>query len=212
MSTQKGIPSAKGHLIACHECDLLVELPHHKVGTRLTCPNCGYVLCDSRHEALTKTLAASLAALILFIPANFLPIMAIKIGEFGQSTTVLEGARLMWRGEYYWVAFMVLLTAFIVPLLELSLLASISILAKLRKGIRFVAMATKTYQKIRSWGMLEVYMFGILVSIVKLVDLADLVVNGGLYCFSGLLFCATYAAASFDPHEVWEIVDDVKND
>ncbi|TAA47153.1 paraquat-inducible protein A [Corallincola spongiicola] len=206
----KSLPE-HGHLTACHECDLLVNLPHERVGYRLKCPCCGYVIVDTRYDALGKTLAASLAALLLFIPANLLPIMAINIGDMGQSTTVLQGAKLMWQAEYFWVAFMVVLTAFIVPLLELSLLLSITVLAKLRRGMGFVVSAVKVYQKIRSWGMLEVYMFGILVSIVKLVDLADLVVNGGLYCFGGLLFCSTYAAASFDPHEVWEIVDETKH-
>jgi paraquat-inducible protein A len=208
--TQSLSSSAHSHLTACHECDLLVEIPHQKEGSRLRCPRCGYVIADTPQDALNKTIAAALAALLLFFPANFLPIMAIKIGSLGQNTTVLEGAVLMWQEEYFWVAFMVVLTAFLVPLAELTLLLTICLLTKLRRGMSYVVKLLKIYQKIRSWGMLEVYMFGILVSIVKLVDLADLQINGGLYCFAGLLFCATYAAASFDPHEVWEIVDECK--
>lgn len=201
--------SQETHLTACHECDLLLHLPHGSTNTRTRCPRCGYTLVVHHKDGLIAPFCASMAALILFLPANFFPLMAIRIGELRQDATIWEGISLMWAEEFYWVSFMVLLTAILVPAIELTLLFVVSLLALLRRGRRTMIFSLKWLQRLTDWGMLEVYMIAILVSIVKLVDLADLITDLGLYFFSGLLLMTTYAFSKFDPHQVWEVIDEM---
>ncbi|HFS0768431.1 TPA: paraquat-inducible protein A, partial [Pseudomonas aeruginosa] len=60
------------------------------------------------------------------------------------------------------------------------------------------------YHHLREWGMLEVYLMGILVSIVKLIDMADLSLGIGLACFVALLFTQVWLEVTMSPHQVWE--------
>ena len=65
-------------LVACHECDLLMRKPELAHGEKALCPRCGYELYAHRHNVVQRSLALVLAALLLYIPANFLPIMAVS--------------------------------------------------------------------------------------------------------------------------------------
>ena len=63
-------------LVACHECDLLMHKPHLAEGLRAECPRCGHVLFHHRSRVLSRSLALVITALLLYVPANFLPIIA----------------------------------------------------------------------------------------------------------------------------------------
>ncbi|MFP3409671.1 paraquat-inducible protein A, partial [Pseudomonas sp. SIMBA_065] len=62
-------------LVACHECDLLLRKPVLQCDEKAECPRCGYELYAHRHNVVNRSLALVLTALLLFVPANFLPIM-----------------------------------------------------------------------------------------------------------------------------------------
>ena len=62
----------------------------------------------------------------------------------------------------------------------------------------------RIYHHMREWGMLEVYLIGILVSIVKLADLAELSVGLGLFCFIALLLVQVWLEVTMSPHQIWE--------
>ena len=78
-------------LVACHECDLLMRKPELAHGEKALCPRCGYELYAHRHNVVQRSLALVIAALLLYIPANFLPIMQLHL--LGQSShdTVWSG-------------------------------------------------------------------------------------------------------------------------
>ena len=74
-------------LVACHECDLLMRKPVLALGEKAQCPRCGYELYAHRHNVVERSLALVLAALLLYIPANFLPIMQLNLlGQTSQDT------------------------------------------------------------------------------------------------------------------------------
>ena len=66
-------------LVACHECDLLMRKPQLADGESAQCPRCGYELFSHRHQVVRRSLALVMAALLLYIPANFLPIMQLNL-------------------------------------------------------------------------------------------------------------------------------------
>ena len=66
-------------LVACHECDLLMRRPHLALGEKAQCPRCGYELYAHRHNVVERSLALVIAALQLYVPANFIPNMQLKL-------------------------------------------------------------------------------------------------------------------------------------
>ena len=78
-------------LVACHECDLLMRKPHLALGEKAQCPRCGYELYAHRHNVVERSLALVIAALLLYIPANFLPIMELNLLGQSSEDTVWSG-------------------------------------------------------------------------------------------------------------------------
>ncbi|TBU72380.1 paraquat-inducible protein A [Pseudomonas daroniae] len=191
-------------LVACHECDLLMRKPHISDGERVECSRCGYELYNHRHQVVRRSLALVLAALLLYVPANFLPIMHLNL--LGQTTqdTVWSGVLGLYDSGMQSIAVVVFLCSMAVPLLKLlcQLLVLLSISLKLGRG--YGLLLYRIYHHMREWGMLEVYLMGILVSIVKLADIAALSLGFGLLCFIALLLVQVWLEVTMSPNQIWE--------
>ena len=196
------IPSLS-ELAACLECDLLMRRPPLVDGERAECPRCGYELYSQRHQVVRRSLALVLAALLLYVPANFLPIMRLNL--LGQTTedTIWSGVVGLYESDMQGVAVVVFLCSMAVPLLKLlcQLLVLLSIAWNIGRG--YGLLFYRIYHHLRDWGMLEVYLMGILVAVVKLADIADLSLGIGLACFVALLLVQVWLEVTMSPHQIW---------
>ncbi|MEN8259255.1 MAG: paraquat-inducible protein A, partial [Pseudomonadota bacterium] len=162
-------------LIACGECDLLLKALPAEAGSKVRCPRCGHVLAHPQKNSLETCLALSLAGLLLFVPANFLPILTLSVLGKTQTETMVSGVSALYRGGLWWVALLVALCSVVVPLGKLLLMFYVSACLKLGRFPDNLGRSFRCYHQLDTWGMLEVYMLGILVAVVKLKDMADVV-------------------------------------
>ncbi|KAF0190157.1 MAG: paraquat-inducible protein [Desulfobulbaceae bacterium] len=194
-------------VIACHDCDLLNRLPEGAT-TTLLCARCGAVLYQYKPNSIDRALALTLAALILFILSNCFPFLAMKSGGFIQETTLLTGIHELWKQELYGLAFLVLLTCVLVPLLQM--LGLLYILAPLKLGLRPAVQAARVLrlvQEVAPWGMMEVFMMGILVALVKLGHMATIIPGISVFSFGALIFIMAAAFSNLDPALLWDRLD-----
>lgn len=200
--------SRAGHsieqLIACHECDLLMHNQPIEDGERIECPRCGYELYSHRHQVIRRSMALVLAALLLYIPANFLPI--IELNLLGQETqdTVWSGVLGLYDSGMQPVAVVVFLSSMVIPLFKLLIQLFVLLSIRFDFGRSYGLLFYRMYHHMREWGMLEVYLMGILVAVVKLVDVADLTFGVGLLCFVGLLLLQVWLEVTMSPHQIWQ--------
>ncbi len=190
-------------LIACHECDLLMRHTEVRDGERAECPRCGYELYRHRHQVVRRSLALVLAALLLYVPANFLPIMQLNL--LGQTAIdTLWGAVIgLYGSGMQGIAAVVFLCSMAIPLLKLLCQLAVLLSIRLDFGRSYGLLLYRIYHHLRDWGMLEVYLMGILVAIVKLVELADLSLGLGLFCFVALLLIQVWLEVTMSPHQIW---------
>ncbi len=187
----------------CHECDLLVSIPQLKDGNSVSCPRCKGHLIKHYRSRLLPPLLISLSGLLLFLPANFLPIMTLSVlGNDGENTMVKGVYRLAVDG-YWWMAVLVLFCSILVPLLKFALVFFISLRAYLSRWGLSVIYALRFHKKLEAWGMLDVYLIALLLSYIKLMDMGDIVIDIGLFCFLGFLFLDILVTTRFEPGEVW---------
>jgi paraquat-inducible protein A len=191
-------------LIACHECDLLLRKPLTSAGEKVECPRCGYELYTHRSQVVRRSLALVITALLLYLPANFLPIMQLNL--LGQVTedTVWSGVLGLYSSGMQSIAVVVFLCSMAVPLLKLLCQFAVLLSIRFDLGRSYGLLLYRIYHHMREWGMLEVYLMGILVAIVKLVDLADLSIGIGLFCFIALLLVQVWLEVTMSPHQIWE--------
>ncbi|MBW2708593.1 MAG: paraquat-inducible protein A [Deltaproteobacteria bacterium] len=198
-------------LTACPDCDLLLkETPGREgapEGRKSRCPRCGSVLYSPRKNTVERTLALSLTGLILFFPAMLLPVMALDVMGLEQSTNLVRGMSVLFRSGFHAVAILALLTGVAIPFIKLLILFIVSLTLSLKSKSYLLILFFRMYQFLDEWGMLEIYMLGILVSIIKLKDLAQLSYGMGLFCFAALLIITVCTAISLDEHQYWSLLD-----
>ncbi|HAB02159.1 MAG TPA: paraquat-inducible protein A [Pseudomonas sp.] len=190
-------------LVACHECDLLMRKPILQHGEKALCSRCGYELYAHRYNVVNRSLALVLTALLLFIPANFMPIMRLHLLGQTSDDTVWSGVLGLYNSEMRGVAIVVFLCSMAIPLTKLLCQLAVLLSIRLNVGRSQGLLFYRIYHHLKDWGMLEVYFMGVLVAIVKLVDLAELTVGLGLFCFISLLLVQVWLEVVMSPHQIW---------
>jgi paraquat-inducible protein A len=190
-------------LIACHECDLLqheVALSRRGVAR---CGRCGAELYRSHPHSLELTLAYTAAAIVLFAMANMFPIVGLKLQGQVIETSLFHTVRVLYDEDMKPVAGLVFATTMLMPALELFAMTYLLLPLKLGRVPPHFAQVFRMLQAVRPWGMVEVFMLGVLVSMVKLAHLATLVTGVALWSFGALMLLMAAVAATFDQRELW---------
>ena len=193
-----------GELVACHECDLLMRKPHLALGEKAQCPRCGYELYAHRHNVVERSLALVIAALLLYVPANFLPIMQLNLLDQATQDTVWSGVVGLFDTGMQGIAVVVFLCSMGIPLLKLLCQLAVLLSIRLNIGRSYGLLIYRIYHHLKDWGMLEVYLMGVLVAIVKLADMAELSLGLGLTCFVSLLLVQVWLEVVMSPHQIWQ--------
>ncbi|WP_339477684.1 MULTISPECIES: paraquat-inducible protein A [unclassified Pseudomonas] len=191
-------------LVACHECDLLMRKPQLAHGEKAECPRCGYELYAHRHNVVERSLALVIAALLLYVPANFLPIMELNLLGQSSQDTVWSGVVGLFDTGMEGIAAVVFLCSMGIPLLKLLCQLVVLLSIRLDFGRSYSLLLYRIYHHLRDWGMLEVYLMGVLVAIVKLTDMAAITVGLGLVCFISLLLVQVWLEVVMSPHQIWQ--------
>jgi paraquat-inducible protein A len=197
-------PHPDRSLIACQHCDLLQQLPPLPPGGSARCPRCEEELCRHREDSLHRTLALALAAAMLYIVANTVPMLGLTIVGRAASTTVLGGAEQLWTDQRETVAALVLFTAILAPALQIGFVLAIVLGALRDRPRRWVAILLRHHHIARTWSMIEVMMLGVLVALTKIADYATVVPGIALFVLGALVFVMAAMESAFDPREVWE--------
>ena len=190
-------------LIGCHECDAVIEDPYVPDGGSALCSRCGGTLLRRRDATIEITLALTLAGAILFVVANAYPFLSFEMQGRVTQTTLASGATSLWEQGYQAVAALVFLTTILAPAIEIFLI--IYVFAPLHFGR--IAPGTKLSMRaiamFRPWSMMEVFLIGIFVALVKLADMAEIVPGLALWAFALLIPVLAAASSFLDPQVVW---------
>ncbi len=194
-------------LIACHECDLIHQIGPLPRGGTARCSRCGAVLHRHKRNSLDRTLALTIAGLMLFALSNSFPFLSMKMQAQVQESILFTGIWNLYAGGEWEVALLVLLTTIVAPLFQLLGLLHVLLPLKLNLRPLMLVPVFRIVQRLTPWSMMEVFLLGILVSVVKLAGMATIVPGISLYAFLGLIVILAASAASLDPHAIWERVE-----
>jgi paraquat-inducible protein A len=178
------------------------------------CVRCGGAIERRSRASLHRTAAFSLAALILYVPANLFPILRMERYGIVSENTVWSGMTSLFQDGDYVVAVIVFLASILIPLLKLTCLFVLVVMSHMHHP-RGKMMRTWIYRVIESvgrWAMLDVFVVAVLVSLVKLKKLATIMPGPGLLAFTGVVVLTLLASASFDPQLIWEKPEGTSNE
>lgn len=193
--------------LLCPDCDMLLEKVPASHGERLECPRCSCVLMSPSDNSVEKTMALTLSGLILYIPANFLPLITFDAIGMKSTGTIWDSWLGLIHADFIFTGIMVLFTSILIPLAKLLMLLTVTWHIQSGCSTRNTAILFRWYHHLDEWGMLEVYMIGILVTIIKMLHMAHVEYDMGFFCFIGLLAATLCSSAAMDRYYFWEQID-----
>jgi paraquat-inducible protein A len=191
-------------LIVCHTCDLPVRVEAVRPGTRAACPRCGSKIFDRKPNSLQRTAALSLAALVLYVPANIYPILRMEFYGAYSESTIWDGCVKLFQDGMWFVAIVVFLASIVVPLIKLAGLLTLVVTSKSSRLRRARTALFKLIDVVGPWAMLDVFLLAILVAVVKLEQLATVLPGPGIVAFTCVVILTILASMSFDPRLIWD--------
>jgi paraquat-inducible protein A len=198
--------AADGTLIACRECDLLqaqIALPPRGVAV---CSRCGAQLYRNTPHGLERALVCTVSSAILFVMANSFPIIGLELQKTTNATTLFGAVQYLFMHDLEAMALLVFFTTIVAPCVELA--AVLYILIPLRLGFvaRGLPRVFRLVQIIHPWGMIEVFVLGIIVSAVRVSSFATIEPGIALWSFAALMLMLAASAYYFNERDLWACV------
>ena len=193
----------KVHYHICHECDEISKISTPDRPGRYKCPKCGTKLYTYKPAMVERLYAYNLAALFLFIVANYFPFLSFHVAGSSSHANFATSIYYLYQDGEWMMALAILMTTIVVPLSRILLYCVL--FGSLFHGFlpRYATQMLKMLERLLPWGMLDVLFLGVLVSIVKLVKMGTIIPGTSLWAFMLMVLVMAAAQSIFDPHEVW---------
>ncbi len=195
-------------LTGCHVCGLLLRC---EASGEQHCPRCGAPLHPRKPDSLARTWALLITAVLLYIPANTLPVMKTAYLGSESSATIMSGVVLFLSHGDWPLALIIFVASVVVPLLKvlalIYLLVSVQRRSTIRQRERTVLY--RITELMGRWSMVDVFVVAVLAALVQMGRLATIYPGSGAMAFSGVVILTMLAARAFDPRLIWDHQEDL---
>jgi len=180
----------------------------------LRCPRCGAALHLRRPDSVSRSWAFLIAAMILYIPANMLPMMKTSSLFGSQSDTIMSGVVYFWTSGSWYLALIIFFASIVVPMLKMIALAVllVSVQRRSRWQQEQRARLYRLVETVGRWSMLDIYVVAVIVALVQLKALATIQPGPGAAAFGAVVVLTMFAAMAFDPRLIWDVRDEKREE
>ena len=201
-----------GSQMVCHECDLLIAVPALESGQKAYCPRCNYLLAAHRPHALTMVLAFGVSGLVFLLLSTAFPFLGFSASGQERTVTLLQSILILVTEDLPSLAAIVFASIILIPGAFLIGAVYVSSALKLNRSLPGTVMVLRWMLMLMPWSMAEIFLIGILVSFVKIVEIAD--VSLGLSFWSYVLFtvCITVVMLYLDKRQLWQRIQMLSDD
>jgi paraquat-inducible protein A len=204
--------AADAGLLSCPACELVSRPPPGAADVFATatarCPRCGAAVHPRKPDSIRRTWAFLIAAYVLYIPANALPIMDTSSLFDAQQDTILSGVMYLWTAGSWVTALIVFIASIVTPVLKLVTLSALVISVQRKSTWRphTRAQLYRVVSLVGRWSMLDIFVVTVLVALVQIHSIAVITAGPGALAFGAVVVLTMFAAFSFDPRLIWDPV------
>jgi paraquat-inducible protein A len=195
---------AAGHIL-CPQCDLLVALPHLEHRHKALCPRCGTTLTTEWDEPRQRPTAYALVALFMLLLANLFPFIYMKVGGISSEIELLEIPNVLFTEDYASLGTFFLLFVQLVP--AFCLLTIIVLVNRVPLPVKVQIFLARILFHLKTWGMAEIFLAGVLVSFVKLMAYGDIGVGSSFIPWCMFCLLQLRAFQCVDRRWLWDDIE-----
>ena len=200
------VESVLSSLVACHECDLLHEKIEIEVGAEAHCVRCNAYLYTHKNNSIDRALAVGLAALILFVVANSFPFLQISVSGNAQSMSIISAVYALTSEGMWILATMCFGFILLFPLFRMAGLLYILLPLRFNRRLPGMELVFRWIVYLSPWSMMEIYLFGAIVALVKLASMANIELGYSFFAFALLNILTVVSVQMIDNHSLWELI------
>ena len=191
-------------ILVCNECHELNR--QEPDSTSQTCTRCGAIVHARRPNSIVRTWALLIAASILYIPANMLPIMTVSTLGQCSPDTIMSGVITLLKHGMVPIAAVVFIASILVPTFKLVGIGLLLYSVQRRQPLsaRQRILMYRFIEFIGRWSMLDIFVIAILVAVVNFGRIASVEANLGAVAFATVVILTMLAALTFDPRLIWD--------
>jgi paraquat-inducible protein A len=200
-----GALGAMAGAVGCETCGL-VSRPGLGNQGNPRCPRCNSALHPRRRNSIQRTWALVLAAAVLYVPANYYPVLSVVQLGAGQPSTILGGVKELIDARDYPLAALVFFASIAVPVLKLAGL-SIMLVATQIGHAGWLRDRTRLYHIVRfigRWSMIDIFMESLLGALVVFGAVITIEPGVGALAFCAVVILTMFAAETFEPRLMWD--------
>lgn len=192
-------------LVVCAQCGLAHRWQPLEKASLARCTRCEATLGRAHRLSIHGILALTLAAAAAYLIAIYTPLMSLSLRGGAETATLPEAIAIAWREDQQLVAILAGITALLAPAAYISL--RLYVLIPLVQGNKppGFAWCVRALHQAGRWNMVEVFLVGVLLSLVRLSGLADTSPGTGVFAIGALtvLFAAIESAGL--KHLWWQL-------
>ncbi len=193
--------------MVCPSCSQILQPPKLQPNQVALCPRCSRQLHRYKRHPIQKGLALSITGLVLYLPANLLPLLTFSVLGIDNRSSIFQACMHMFASGQYVVGMIVALTTMIFPLLLLSSLLMVTLGLASGRRSRLMPPLFRAYHHLSEWSMTDVFLVGVLITIIKMSHMASVSLNGGFFCLVGLVVTTVAAQTTIDPQRFWSMME-----
>ncbi|MFK7957107.1 MAG: paraquat-inducible protein A [Lysobacterales bacterium] len=194
------------HYVACEHCDTLWQKPDLRDGDVAHCGRCHAVLLTRKKDSTDRALASLVASLVLLLCAISFPFLSMERSGLANQISVLDAIKVLWDSGMPLMAIAAAMLTLVLPVIRNTLL--IGVFSQLRRG-KVLNSAWKTVfrlaQQLEPWAMVEIFMLGVVVSLVKIGKLATISVGPAFWALAVLVLVISYNANVLCRDSAWSL-------
>jgi paraquat-inducible protein A len=192
--------------IICHECDLLIVFTTLEYGHSANCPRCGFVLTRKFTNAKSRIMATACAGLIFLLFALLLPFLSLDAFGFGfeRSVTLIESIQTVVATDFASIALFIVLSAMVIPCVFLLGVIYVLLSLRLTTLLPYTHNTLKFLFVLLPWSMAEIFLIGVLVSLVKIASLASITLGASFWFYTAFIICLVATVSLLDKYQAWE--------
>jgi paraquat-inducible protein A len=189
-------------LIGCEHCGALSPLHPDPI----VCPRCGATLHRRKPDSLNRTFALLVAAMILYLPANLLPVMVTTSLFRKTHDTIISGVVYFWNTGSMGLAVLIFSFSILIPMLKMGALGFlvISVRHSSARTRRQRMVLFRIVEFVGRWSMLDVFVVALMAGLVRFHSLAMVEAGPGAAAFGAVVVLTMLASFSFDSRLIWD--------
>jgi len=189
---------------ACPSCDLVIEIPHLSAKQVAICPHCNTKLSASQANQDSMVVALSLSAIVMLLSSMFYPFLSFTSSGITQTITLPDAARILFNYDNDFLGLFIDTSIIGLPLLLLVLIIPLHLGLLKALPYQWGKRLLKTTFALEPWIMSEIFLIGVMVSMVKIMSMADIEFGVSFWAYSAFVICYVAATAKLNKHTLWQ--------